>query len=141
MREFFDTSVLVAAFWGDHPLHDASAKAFGNADRKHSSCAAHSLAELYSALTSLPVKPMIAPEQALLFLQDVRDRLSAVTLDEADYHAILEQAAQRRIGGGRIYDILLLRCAAKSQAETIYTWNLKHFQRLSPELAGKIRTP
>ncbi|MBI5242303.1 MAG: PIN domain-containing protein [Elusimicrobia bacterium] len=141
MTEFFDTSVMVAAFWGDHPLHEASAGLFAGAQRRRSSCAAHSLAELYSTLTSLPLRPAIAPEQARLFLQDVRERLAAVTLSEAEYHAILDQAARQRVSGGRVYDLLLLRCAAKAKAERIYTWNIKHFQRLSPSLAARIRTP
>jgi predicted nucleic acid-binding protein len=42
---------------------------------------------------------------------------------------------------GRIYDALLLRCAAKVKAQTIYTWNLKHFRAVAPELAGRMRTP
>lgn len=41
----------------------------------------------------------------------------------------------------RIYDALLLRCAAKIKAEAIYTWNVKHFKAFDPKLAHKIRTP
>lgn len=141
MNEFFDTSVLVAAFLGDHPHHKASATAFAGAVKKHSSCGAHSLAELYSTLTSLPLKPMIAPEQALLFLGDVRSRLAVIALDEADYFATIERTAGKRIPGGRIYDALLLQCAVKAKANIIYTWNLKHFRQLAPELAGAIKTP
>ena len=141
MREFFDTSVLVAAFLGDHPHHQASAKAFVGADKKHSSCGVHTLAELYSTLTSLPLKPMIAPEQAILFLQDVRSRLALIALDEAEYFAVIEQTAGKRISGGHIYDALLLQCALKAKANTIYTWNLKHFQQLAPDIASTIKTP
>ncbi len=141
MREFFDTSVLVAAFLGDHPLHQASAKAFAGADKKHSSCGAHTLAELYSTLTSLPLKPMIAPEQALLFLADVRSRLSLIALDATEYFETIEQTAGKRIPGGGVYDALLLRCALKAKARTIYTWNLKRFQQLAPDLANIIKTP
>lgn len=141
MKEFFDTSVLVAAFLGDHPHHKASANVFARADRKHSSCGAHTLAELYSTLTSLPLKPMIAPEQALLFLGDVRSRLSLMALDETEYFTAIERAAGRRISGGRIYDALLLQCAVKAKADVIYTWNLKHFQQLAPDLASAIKTP
>ena len=140
MSEFFDTSVLVAVFLGDHPHHKASAKVFAAADKKHSFCAAHTLAELYSVLTSLPLKPMIAPEQAMLFLEDVRSRLSLIALDEADYFKEIERAAERRIPGGRIYDALLLQCARKVKADTIYTWNLKHFQQLAPDAAGPVPT-
>lgn len=141
MKQFLDSSVLVAAFLGDHPHHEASAAVFAGSAKKHSSCGVHSLAEVYSTLTILPLKPMVAPEQALLFLSDVRARLSLISLDEAEYLETLERAAQSRISGGRVYDALLLRCAAKSKAETIYTWNLKHFSQLAPELASRIRTP
>ena len=141
MKEFFDTSVLVAAFLGDHPHHKASAKVFAAANKKHSACGAHTLAELYSTLTSLPLKPMIAPEQVLLFLEDVRARLSVITLDEADYRAAIQRTAERCITGGRLYDALLLHCAAKAKSTIIYTWNLKHFQHIAPDLADAMRTP
>jgi predicted nucleic acid-binding protein len=141
LSRFFDTSVLVAAFLGDHPHHEPSAKAFAEADRKSSSCGMHTLAELYSALTSLPLKPAIVPEQALLFLADVRARLSAIALDEADYAAAIERVAGKRLPGARVYDSLLLQCAIKAKASVIYTWNLKHFQQLAPEFAGKMRNP
>ncbi|MDO8756854.1 MAG: PIN domain-containing protein [Elusimicrobiota bacterium] len=141
MRAFFDTSVLVAAFLGDHPHHKASAKVFAGAGKEHSSCGVHTLAELYSVFTSLPLKPMIAPEQAILFLGDVRSRLSLIALNEAEYFAAIEQTAGQRISGGRIYDALLLQCALKAKADVIYTWNLKHFRQLAPVLAGTIKTP
>ena len=141
MREFFDTSVLVAAFLGDHPHHEASAKVFAGAGKKQSACGAHTLAELYSTLTSLPLKPMIAPEQALLFLEDVRSRLTVIPLDAAEYFAVIERSAEKRLLGGRIYDALLLECAVKAKAEVIYTWNLRHFQQLVPNIAGRIKTP
>ncbi len=141
MRSFLDTSVLIAAFLGDHPHHEASAEVFARAERPRTWCAAHSIAEVYSALTRLPLKPAVAPEQALLFLHDVRGRLSAVALEESEYYHAVERAAGRQVTGGRLYDALLLACAAKIKADTIYTWNLKHFRQLRPDLADRIRTP
>jgi hypothetical protein len=32
-------------------------------------------------------------------------------------------------------------CALKSGARTIYTWNLKDFKRLEPEIARRVRIP
>jgi hypothetical protein len=43
----------------------------------------------------LPVKNVIPPDQALLFVQEVRDRFSIVTLDEGEYCAAIQQAAER----------------------------------------------
>lgn len=141
MKEFFDTSVLVAAFLADHPHHLASAKALAAATRSRSCCAAHSLAEFYSVATRLPVRPLIAPEQAMLFIQDVRDRLAIVALDPAQYYAAIERAAAQGVAGGRIYDALLVETALKVRAETIYTWNLGQFRGLAPQAAGRIRNP
>lgn len=92
-------------------------------------------------MTALPVKEMISPEQALLFVQEVRDRFTIVSLDESEYYGTIAQAAGRGFTSGRIYDALLLRCAAKVKADAIYTWNLKHFRAIDPKLADKVQTP
>lgn len=141
MKEFFDTSVLVASFWQGHSNHDASLRLVAAANRKKSACALHTLAEVYATMTALPVKDVIPPDQALLFVQEVRDRFTIVTLDEDEYYGTIAQAAESGFTSGRVYDALLLRCAAKSKAEVIYTWNLKHFKAIAPKQAGKIRTP
>lgn len=141
MKEFFDTSVLIAAFWGGHVHHQASVKRLGAANKKQSACGVHSLAEVYAVMTALPVKPMIPPEQALLFVGEVRDRLALVSLSEEEYFATIQKAAERGFTGGRVYDALLLACAAKAKAQTIYTWNVNHFRALAPHLASRIHTP
>jgi predicted nucleic acid-binding protein len=141
MKEFFDTSVLISAFWGGHVHHQASITRLGAANKKHSACDTHSLAEVYAVMTALPVKPPIPPEQALLFVEEVRDRLTLVSLDADEYFAAIRKSAERGFAGGRVYDALLLACAAKVCAQSIYTWNVKHFQALSPDLAARIHTP
>jgi len=141
MKEFFDTSVLVAAFWRGQREHDASLKLVAAANKKRSACALHTLAEVYATMTVLPVKDIIPPDQALLFVQEVRDRFTVVPLDEEEYYNTIERAAENGLASGRIYDALLLRCAAKFKAETIYTWNVKHFKTIDPKQAAKIQTP
>ena len=64
-----------------------------------------------------------------------------VMLSEEEYYTAIEQAAALHFISRRIYDALLLCCAAKVKSETIYTWNLKHFRAISPAMAGRIRTP
>ena len=141
MRQFLDTSVFVAAFWGAHVHHEPSLKLFASAAKKDSACGAHSLAEVFAVMTTLPAKPVIPPEQAMLFIEDIRRRTTLVSLDGDEYCQTLRSAAEAGIAGGRIYDALLLRCAEKSNAQTIYTWNLKHFQMLAPKLSDRVRTP
>lgn len=141
MKAFFDTSVLVAAFWGGHVHHQPSVKLLGAANKKQFACGIHSMAEVYAVMTALPVKPMIPPEQALLFVEEIRDRLALVSLTGEDYFNAIQRAAERGFTSGRVYDALLLACAAKVHAETIYSWNVNHFRALSPGLASRIRTP
>lgn len=104
-------------------------------------CGVHTLAELYSRATRLPVKTRPNPEQVLLFVEDVRECLGIVTLTTDEYAGVLKEAAQIGIVGGAIYDLLLASCALKSEAEWIYSWNLRHFQRFSPEIVRRLRTP
>jgi predicted nucleic acid-binding protein len=141
MRDFLDTSVFIAAFWRGHPQHEASLGLLAAAGKKHTSCALHTLAEVYAGMTALPVKHVIPADQALLFVQEIRERCTLVTLDEAEYYATLAQAADRELTSGQIYDALLLSCVMKVKAQNIYTWNLKHFRTIAPGLASRIRTP
>jgi len=141
MKDFFDTSVLVAAFRGTHVHHAASIQLLSTATPKHSACGLHTLAEVYATMTALPVRPMIPPEQAMLLVEEVQNRLSIISLSGDEYVEAIRAAAAQGFTSGRVYDSLLLRCAAKSKAQNIYTWNVKHFQSTAPELASRIRTP
>jgi predicted nucleic acid-binding protein len=141
VRDFFDTSVLIAAFWNGHPQHESSLKLVAAANKKTSACALHTLAEVFAVMSALPVKQVIPADQAMLFVQEARDRCTLVSLDESEYYSTLTLAAEKGLTGGRIYDALLLKCAAKVKAERIFTWNLKHFRAIAPELVSRIRTP
>lgn len=77
----------------------------------------------------------------MLFIDDVRKRLTIVSLTEQEYYSTLSQSAGEGILGGTIYDALLARCALKSNCEIIYTWNTTDFTRLGTEVAKRTRTP
>lgn len=139
--EFVDTSVFVAAFWSGHPNHPASLRLVSRANRGKSSCGVHTLAEVYATMTALPVRDVIPPDQALLFIQEIRERFKVITLNEGEYWDTITQASARGFTSGRIYDALLLRCARKANAKAVYTWNLRHFQTIDPEWSDRMRTP
>jgi len=141
VKALFDTSVLVPTFLGDHEHHEASLDAFLRFGKRQACCPAHSLAEVYATLTRMPGKYRVSCEQAMLFLAEIRQRLTLVALDEEEYYATIEQASALGVMGGTVYDALLARCALKARAETLYTWNVKHFQQLGLEVIKRIRTP
>ena len=141
MKWFFDTSVLIAAVLVQHPHHQPSAAAYLKAEKKTAACAAHTLAEVYASLTRMPGSQRMAGDQALLFLEDIRRRLTIVSLDEEDHCSVISSAVADGVEGGMIYDALLARCALKANAAIIYTWDLDHFRRLGPEVARRLQSP
>jgi len=140
VKTFLDTSVLVAAFYGDHQHHERSIALLARQEKATGSTAAHCLAEVYAVVTAMPGKNRASPHEALLFVEDVRARLALVTLDERQYVAVLAQAAQAEIAGGALYDAIIGACALKVSADALYTWNVRHFQRLS-QIADRVREP
>jgi predicted nucleic acid-binding protein len=141
MKFFFDTSVLLPCFFEDHEHHEASLRAFLKADKNQGCCGAHSLAEFYATATRFPGKHRLSGEQVLLFLGDVRERLTIVTLTADEYFDVLTEGAAAGVVGGTIYDALLGHCARKAKSENIYTWNLKHFRQFSPDIVKRLKTP
>lgn len=141
MKAFLDTSVLVATFYAQHEHHTPSIDLFLRFDKDHACCAAHSLAEVYSVLTGRTGRHRVGGDEALLFLGNVRERLTTISLDREEYFAAIEASAALGIVGGAIYDALLAHCALIAEAESIYTWNLKDFQRLGPAIAARVKTP
>jgi predicted nucleic acid-binding protein len=141
VKIFFDTSVLVAASSVQHAQHGQSLAVYQQANRNHACCAAHSLAEVYAALTRLPGKQRMSSEQVLLVLDNICEHLATVVLDEKEYRSALAGAAAEGVLGGTVYDALIACCALKAQATIIYTWNVDDFRRCGPEVAGRVRTP
>jgi predicted nucleic acid-binding protein len=84
--------VLIPVFIEDHEHHERSLKAFVDADKGQDCCAAHSLAEVYSTMTRLPGRHRLSGEQVLLFLENIRERLSLVTLTGDEYHIAIKDA-------------------------------------------------
>jgi predicted nucleic acid-binding protein len=133
---FFDTSVSVAASESSHPHHERAWPLLRSiADGKVVGIlCAHSLAEWYAALTRLPVKPRIQPAEAQRIInENILPYFEIVPLAAADYAATIREMGDRDIPGARIYDALLLRCAAKSSADQILTFNRKDFVELAPD--------
>jgi predicted nucleic acid-binding protein len=138
---FFDTSVLVPTFYGEHEHHQPSFDRFLPQNQETGCTAAHCLVEVYSVLTGMPGKDRASPDEALLFIDDVRERLTIVALAEEEYTQTLQDAAAAGIMGGGIYDAVVARCALKADAKALYTWNVKHFQRLGAAVSSRVKTP
>lgn len=135
MIRFLDTSVLVPIFVKDHPHHARSIKLFAQCSQTADCCAAHSLLETYSTLTRLPLPYRATPEEAISLVRTVSERLKPIALEPGEYLATLEDASASAIVGGSLYDFLIYRCALKVNAGTLYTWNIRHYNRFGAEIS------
>ena len=136
MQMLFDTSVLVPAMVKAHPAHTSAHRCLTKAIGAELTflIAAHSLAECYSLLTTLPLSPRIAPSSALhLLKQNVTDHAHLVALTAEDYHATLARAVNLSLPGGVVYDGLILAAAEKAGASVLLTNNKNDFARFLPK--------
>jgi predicted nucleic acid-binding protein len=144
MLVFFDTSVLVAGMVEPHPKHGRSRAWLerARAGEFEWAVAGHSLAETYSVLTSLPVKPRISPGGARrLIRENIESSARIVTLTSADHGSVLDRMALLGIIGGNVYDALLAGAAEKAGARRLLTLNPEDFQKAWPEGKGIITVP
>ena len=144
MRWFFDSSVLVAGSVKAHPhfiqaRHVLEESAVGAVEGL---CAAHSIAECFSALTTIPVQPRITPAEAsTIIAENILARFKIIPARTAFYRAAVDRCVSAGVAGGTIYDALLLECARSAGADRIYTLNRAHFLALAPDLADRITSP
>jgi predicted nucleic acid-binding protein len=141
MKAFLDTSVLVPVFYGDHQHHAASLDLFTRFPKTDVGCGAHSLLEVYSTLTRMPGKHRISSEQGMLFISNIRERLTVVALTADEYCDMLQTFTALGVVGGTIYDALLAACAQKAKAQALFTWNTRQYGQFGPEVLRTLKTP
>src|SRR5262249_6139218 len=139
-----DTSVLVAASEQSHPHYRQASPALRRVatGKDQGFMSAHSMAEVYAALTRLPVQPRIHPAEAGRIITDnLLPHFELVSAGVKDYTEALKLVRDGGWSGAKIYDALIVGCAAKSKADRIYTFNLADFRLLAPDLEEKICAP
>ena len=145
MDIFFDTTVLVAASEQSHPHYAQARPALLRvaAGQDKGFMGQHSIAEVFAALTRLPVQPRMHPvEAARIVTENILPHFEVVPLGKEDYLEAMDIMASGGWSGAKIYDALLLRCAARCAVERIYTFNLGDFRQLAPlGLQEKICAP
>ena len=74
-------------------------------------------------------------------MQDVKARLTPIALTADAYADYIRLAAEAGLAGEIIYDGLIAHCARVAGALWLYTWNLRHFERVLQGSSVLVRTP
>lgn len=125
-----DTSCMVAAVCTWHEHHSrASAEIERRLQRRERMLvAAPALIEAYAVLTRLPAPHRLGPSDALLLLESNFMRAGkTVALTAESYTALLRQAPENGIAGGRSYAAVIAYCAAHIRASALLTFNEADF--------------
>jgi predicted nucleic acid-binding protein len=127
---------MVAALVEWHEHHDAAAREISSRleDGSAMTIAAPALVEAYAVLTRLPAPHRLAAADALALLEVNFGGHPIMTLDGSGYRSLLGAAPGLSVSGGRIYDAVIARCAARAGVETLLTFNERHFRGLVREL-------
>lgn len=144
MNAYLDTNVIIAGYVRSHNHHT---QAFGLLRQVYDGrvsgiLLAHGLSELYSVLTKAPFLPRISPGEAWQLLNDrVLGSFEIVHLTTEEHTGVVRQCAHEGWSGGRIFDALHLQAARKARCERIFTFDVRHFRQLAPDMADIIVAP
>lgn len=144
MKILLDTSVLVAAMVEAHPAHEKALPWLQRIKKGSDTglVSAHSVAELYAILTTLPMKPRISPVVAYDLIQrNVYELCEVLPLSAEDYGTIIKHLSENEIAGGVTYDAVILYAAIKGKADRVVTLNESDFRRIYPQMAEQIIAP
>ena len=131
----FDTSVLIAAFVESHPMHKRAFPWLKQAKAKEFEMivAAHTVAELYAVLSTLPIKPRISPLIARKLIgENIESTGKIIALTPREYISVIKEISEMGLVGGVTYDALIAKVAQKSKVEKLLTLNVDHFTRVWP---------
>jgi predicted nucleic acid-binding protein len=104
--------------------------------------AAHTIAESYAVLSSLPIKPRISPLVAFKLLREnIESAGEIISLTPMDYFDTINHLADNGLAGGITYDALIAKVAKKAGVERLVTINVEDFRRVWPEGMDVIIAP
>ena len=120
--------VAAVCTWHEHHVVAAREIEARLARGERLAVAAPALVETYAVLTRLPSPHRLAPADAWALVEaNFIKQSTAVALTGAAYARLLRRLAKQTIAGGRTYDAVIAECARRGRAETLLTFNRRHF--------------
>ena len=125
---------MVAAVCGWHEHHQSAAAEIERRLRQGDKLvvAGPALVEVYAVLTRLPPPHRLSAGDALALLEaNFMDGREIVALGGETYRTLVARASAEGLLGGQTYDAVIAACARAAGAETLLTFNERHFRRFA----------
>lgn len=144
MKVYVDTNLVIARTLTSQGQHAAAVQFFNNV-RDQSSLpviSSHGVVEIYSVLSRIPQPLRLSPAEAWQTIEaNVLPLFEVVELSMAEQLSVVRNCARQGIAGGLVYDALHMTAARKAGCERIYTFNVRHFRQVAPDLHDRIHMP
>ncbi len=136
-----DSSVMVAALRSTDERHQVALRSVQRAleEPEGSVLPAHSLVETFSVITRMPRPHRMNPADAMVLLRKTFGSSKLAPFTARSLWPLLDELAGADLGGGLIYDAMILKSSEDAGATALLTLNPRDFLRLSPRI--EIRTP
>ncbi len=143
MKVAFDSSVLVAALLEAHPHHQRALIWLDSvvAKKLEGVFSLHALAEVWSVLTRLPLKPRLSGPEALQVLERLQETFATIALPYEIYDRALRRCAAAGLSSGAVFDALHMVAAESAEADLMLTFNIKHFLPLIADARPAVFAP
>ncbi len=83
-------------------------------------------------MSVLPIKPKLSPLEVEKILEkNIYHIFEIISLNSKDYKSAVKRVTSLHLSGEILYDALHLEAAIKSKANTIFTLNPQHFEKLA----------
>jgi len=123
MKIYWDTSAIV------HVSHDPKKRHWLNGDQNYTR--PHTLAELFSTLTSGRYQIRYSPDAAVRGMDEWLAHFIFVDLDKQDTLRALKSAGGLNVHGGHVHDFMHVTAANKVCADRLLTINMDDFVGLT----------
>jgi predicted nucleic acid-binding protein len=144
VKVYVDTNIVVGSIVDTHIHYDRCKPLMDEiAGGKYEGfISGHGLTEIYSVLTRTPFVPRFRPTDVWQILSDdILPLLQLVALSNTDYRSIVQDCAGMGFVSGRVHDLAHLRAAEKAGCQRVYTFDVRGFQALAPNLSSRILMP
>lgn len=124
-----DSSILVAGVHANHPLHAVAAEwLIKNIPLHELIVSHHSILETYAVLTRLPGELRLTGLEAKQLLEStIQLNMRVADFSASSIWDCIESLVNHSALGGHSYDAFIAEILSKSGAESIATFNSRHF--------------
>ena len=137
MKIGVDSSILVAGVHANHPLHAVAAGwLIKNIPLHELIVSHHSILETYAVLTRLPGElRLTGPEAKQLLESTIKLNMRVADFSSSSIWECIDSLVNHSALGGRSYDVFIAEILSKSGAESVATFNTRHFSEFATKFS------